>query len=161
MLRPAPPAWTWATRTEGERLTALYNDVHKEPIADPEVVRLREIHVEIDEAVREAYAQDEERDPAIRAFEGKVASAPLPSWREIDLAHGFHDTPQGPRFTISPQARTDVLDKLLALNHYRHQQELTSGVLNKKKPRSKPKPAVQDAPALHDGTLFPPPDTLF
>jgi len=80
------------------------------------------------------------------------------------LAHGFHDTPQGPRFTISPQARTDVLDKLLALNHYRHQQELASGVLNKKKSRSKPtkpRPATQDTSALDDGTLFPPPGTLF
>ncbi len=127
----------------------------------PDIARLREIHVEIDEAVREAYAQDEDRDPAIREFEARIASAPLASWREIDLAHGFHDTPQGPRFTISPQARTDVLDKLLALNHYRHQQELASGLLNKKKPRAKPKPATQDAPALDDGTLFPSPDTLF
>jgi hypothetical protein len=59
-----------------------------------------------------------------------------------------------------PQARIDVLDKLLALNHYRHQQELASGLLAKKKPRPKPRPVVQDAPALDDG-LFPPPDTLF
>lgn len=84
--------------------------------------------------------------PEIRAFEARIASAPLPSGREIDLAHGFHDTPQGRRFTISPQARADVLDKLLALNHYRHQQELASGVLTKKKPRSKPKPAPPQCP---------------
>ena len=142
-------------------LTALYNDVHKESIADPDIVRLREIHVEIDEAVREAYAQDEDRDPAIRAFEVRIASAPLPSWREIDLAHGFHDTPQGPRFTISPQARTDVLDKLLALNHYRHQQELASGVLNKKKLRPRPRPAPQDDPGPGRRHPVPPPDTLF
>ena len=142
-------------------LTALYNEFHSDARADPDIVRLREIHVEIDEAVREAYVQDEARDPAIREFEARIASAPLPSWREIDLARGFHDTPQGPRFTISPQARTDVLDKLLALNHYRHQQELASGLLNKKKPRARPKPATQDAPTLDGGTLFPPPDTLF
>lgn len=144
-------------------LTALYNDVHKQPTSDAEIARLREIHVEIDEAVREAYAQDEDRDPAIHEFEARIASAPLPSWREIDLAHGFHDTPQGPRFTINPQARTDILDKLLALNRYRHQQELASGLFNKnkKKPHPKPSPATQHAPALDDGALFPPSDTLF
>jgi hypothetical protein len=142
-------------------MTKLYNLVHDKSEREYDIARLREIHVEIDEAVREAYAQDEDRDPAIREFEERIASAPLPSWREIDLAHGFHDTPQGPRFTISPQARTDVLDKLLALNHYRHQQELTSGLHNKKKSRSKRSPATQDGPTLDDGTLFPPPDTLF
>jgi len=138
-------------------LAKLYDLVSEAGTDTPDIVRLREIHVEIDEAVREAYAQDEDRDPAIRVFEARIASAPLPSWREIDLAHGFHDTPQGPRFTISPQARTDVLDKLLALNHYRHQQELASGLLNKskKKPRPKPSPTTQHAPALDDGALSP------
>jgi Eco57I restriction-modification methylase/MmeI, target recognition domain len=145
-------------------MTKLYNLIHDKSEHGDDIARLREIHVEIDEAVREAYAHDEDRDRAIRAFEARIASAPLPSWREIDLAHGFHDTPQGPRFTISPQARTDVLDKLLALNHYRHQQELASGVLNKRKPRKsgpKPSAATQDTQALDDGALFSPPDTLF
>jgi hypothetical protein len=36
-------------------------------------------------------------------FEARIASAPLPSWREIDLAYGFHETLQGRRFTISPE----------------------------------------------------------
>ena len=142
-------------------LTALYNDVHNEANYEPDITMIREIHAEIDEAVREAYALDEERDPQIREYERKIASAPLPAWREIDLAHGFHETPQGTRFTISPQARIDVLDKLLALNHYRHQQELECGLHAKKKSRSKPKPATHDTPALDDGTLFPPPDALF
>ncbi|MGH3298973.1 MAG: Eco57I restriction-modification methylase domain-containing protein, partial [Trebonia sp.] len=135
-------------------MTRLYNLIHDESERGDDIARLREIHVEIDEAVREAYALDEDRDPAIRAFEARIASAPIPSWHEIDLAHGFHDTPQGRRFTISPQARTDVLDKLLALNHYRHQQELTSGLHTKKKQRLKPstpRRAAQDAPALGDG----------
>ena len=141
--------------------TQLYNEVDSDSKVDHDIVRMREIHVGIDEAVREAYALDEEREPQIRDYERKIASAPLPAWREIDLAHGFHETPQGTRFTISPQARIDVLDKLLALNHYRHQQELERGLHTKKKPRSKSKPATHDAPALDDGTLFPPPDALF
>jgi hypothetical protein len=145
-------------------LTKLYDLMSDVCANAADIVRLQEIHVEIDEAVREAYAQDEDCHPAIRAFEAKIASAPLPSWREIDLAHGFHDTPQGTRFTISPQARIDVLDKLLALNHYRHQQELASGLPNQRKPKKaspKPRPATQGAATLDDGTLFPPPDTLF
>lgn len=61
-----------------------------------------------------------------------------------------------------PQARTDVLDKILALNHYRHQQELASGLLNKnEKPRAKSSLASHATSTLDDGTLFPPPDTLF
>ena len=109
-------------------LTSFYNLVHAEAANDEDIVRLREIHVEIDEAVREAYALDEEREPGIRAYEAKVASAPLPTWRDIELGHGFHETRQGVRFTISAQARADVLDKLLALNHYRYEQEVKQGI---------------------------------
>jgi hypothetical protein len=144
-------------------LTALYNDFHHETNQHADIVQLREIHVEIDEAVREAYALDEEREPQIREFEARIASAPLPSWREIDLAHGFHETPQGTRYTISPQARIDVLDKLLALNHYRYQQEVERGLHNKK-PVRKPKTTRTASPAagsVDDGALFAPPDALF
>ena len=61
-------------------------------------------------------------------YEVRVATAPLPSWREVELRHGFYGTRQGVRFTISPQARADVLDKLLALNHYRYEQEVRQGL---------------------------------
>ena len=50
--------------------------MHDESVHDEDIARLREIHVEIDEAVREAYALDEEREPAIREYEASVASAP-------------------------------------------------------------------------------------
>ena len=132
---------------------------------DEDIARLREIHVEIDEAVREAYALDEEREPAIREYEERIASAPLPAWREIELGHGFHETRQGIRFTISPQARVDVLDKLLALNHYRYEQEVKQGLhsgkgrgASRKKGRDG---TVGQLPALDDGGLFPPEGTLF
>lgn len=140
-------------------LTTLYNDVHNEANHEADVARLREIHVEIDEAVRDAYALDEEREPQIREFEARIASAPLLSWREIDLGHGFHNSPQGTRFTISPQARVDVLDKLLALNHYRYNQEEKRGLHNKKS-RGKAKAPVVDVP-FPDDALFSPPDALF
>ena len=131
-----------------------------------DIVRLREIHVEIDEAVREAYALDEEREPTIRAYEGQVASPPLPSWPEIDLGHGFHETRHGVRFTISAKARVDVLDKLLALNHYRHEQEVKQGLHSGRghgasKKKAAGRTPFDATPALDDGGLFPPEGTLF
>jgi hypothetical protein len=60
------------------------------------IVRLRELHVEM--------------DPAVTAASG---------WDDVDLGHGFHQTKQGLRFTISEETRRDVLGCLLALNHAR------------------------------------------
>jgi hypothetical protein len=146
-------------------LTDLYNLVNDNGVRADDVGRLREIHVEIDEAVREAYMQDEEQEPEIREYEARVASARLPSWREIELGHGFHETRQGVRFTLSPQARVDVLDKLLALNHYRYQQEVERGLHSGKgRGASKKKaatPANAAASIFDDGALFRPEGTMF
>jgi hypothetical protein len=146
-------------------LTTLYNLVHDEAVQDEDIVRLREIHTEIDEAVREAYVLDEEREPGIREYEARVASAPLPSWREIELGHGFHETRQGVRFTISPQARIDVLDKLLALNHYRHEQEERQGLLSGKRRgasrKRKGSASAVGRASSEDGGMFQPEGTLF
>jgi hypothetical protein len=147
-------------------LTDLYNLVYQEAVDDVGIMRLREIHREIDEAVREAYALDEEREPAIRTYESSVASAPLPSWHEIDLTYGFYELRQGLRFTINPQAGIEILDKLLALNHYRYEQEVKQGLHSGKGRRASrktgpgrmPSGAV---PAVDDGGLFPPEGTLF
>ncbi|MFC7387284.1 Eco57I restriction-modification methylase domain-containing protein [Sphaerisporangium rhizosphaerae] len=151
-------------------LTALYNLVNNPSVQGPEIKRIRELHVEIDESVREAYMLDEEYEPLIREYEAQKASSPLPTWSEIDLAHGFYDHGQGVRWTISPQARLDVLDKLLALNFYRYKQEEKAGLhAGRKSAKGKlVKPAtLQVAPAgmtatdSFDGALFQPPDTLF
>jgi hypothetical protein len=140
--------------------------LYREAERDADIVRLRDLHVEIDEAVREAYALNEEREPEIREFEARVASTPLPAWREIELGHGFHGVRQGMRFTISPQARIDVLDKLLALNHYRHEHEVRQGLqsgkergTSRKRGRGRAMPSA--APVLDDGGLFPPEGALF
>ncbi len=74
----------------------------------------------------------------------------------------FHQTRQGMRFTISPQAQVDVLDKLLALNHYRYDQEVKQGLHSKKTPRRTTRatttgssgPAGVTAPPASSGTLF-------
>src|ERR1017187_7644577 len=147
-------------------LTDLYNLVHDEAVEDEDIAGVRGIHAEIDEAVREAYALDEEQEPAIRDYESQKASAPLPSWREIELGHGFHETRQGVRFTISTQARADVLDKLLALNHYRYEQEVKQGLHSGKGRGASRKKGLGRTPStppptLNDGRLFAPEGTLF
>jgi hypothetical protein len=67
--------------------------------------RLRDLHREMDEAVRDAYG-----------------------WDDLDLGHGFHEVDFLPendrvRYTISPKARKQVLRRLLLLNHERHAEE--------------------------------------
>ncbi|MEU8314575.1 MULTISPECIES: Eco57I restriction-modification methylase domain-containing protein [unclassified Micromonospora] len=127
-------------------LTKLYNLVHDDQETSADIRRLREIHVEVDEAVAEAYRFG----PA--------------------LEHGFHQTRQGIRFTIDPDAQVDALDLLLELNHERHREEERTGpragTARKSPKRAKPipRPRSEDAasaePLLLDG-LFAPPNALF
>lgn len=80
-------------------LTKLYNLVNDPTItnsADPDVARLREIHVELDRAVMAAYG-----------------------WDDVPLDHGFHTYRQMERWTVSPAARVEILDRLLEENQRR------------------------------------------
>ena len=86
------------SRVEG--LTKLYNRFHDPNQAYADISKLRELQVAIDLAVAAAYG-----------------------WQDLNLDHGFHDTKQGIRYTISEAARREVLDRLLALNHQRHAEE--------------------------------------
>ena len=77
-------------------LTKLYNlvnDPDTPDAADKDVARLREIHVELDRAVMAAYG-----------------------WDDVDLDHGFHTYRQMTRWTVSPAARVEILDRLLEEN---------------------------------------------
>jgi hypothetical protein len=47
------------------------------------------------------------------------------------LDHGFHGTKQGLRFTVSPIARQEILDRLLELNHQRYDEEKGAGLHEK------------------------------
>jgi hypothetical protein len=79
-------------------LTKLYNLVNDPDVTnvDRDVARLREIHVELDEAVMAAYG-----------------------WDDLPLDHGFHTYRQMRRWTVSPTARVEILDRLLEENHRR------------------------------------------
>lgn len=87
-------------------LTKLYNLVNDANLADafdPDVERMRAIHVEVDEAVMDAYG-----------------------WSDIPLDHGFHTYRQMERWTVSPAARNEILDRLLEENHRRAAAEAVS-----------------------------------
>jgi len=86
-------------------LTKTYNLVHDPAVSDAEVAHLRERHREIDEGVCEAYG-----------------------WSDMELRHGHYETRQGVRWTVHPEVQTELLDRLLALNHARHADEVAAGV---------------------------------
>lgn len=83
----------------GLGLTKIYNLVNDPDLAstsDSDVARLRQIHVELDEAVMSAYG-----------------------WEDVSLDHGFHTYRQMTRWTVCPEARVEILDRLLEENHRR------------------------------------------
>jgi hypothetical protein len=89
-----------AMRVYDVGLTGLLQKINDRVCSDPTVKGLRDLQVRLDRAVAAAYG-----------------------WNDLDLGHGFHETRQGVRFTISEHARQTVLDRLLALNHQRHAEE--------------------------------------
>ena len=91
------------SRKEG--ITQIYNRFHSPDEGSSDFARLRELRIEMDQATATAYG-----------------------WMDLDLGHGFHETKQGIRFTISEPARREVLDRLLALNHERYEEEVRQGL---------------------------------
>jgi hypothetical protein len=90
------------------------------------IVNLRELHVEMDQAVLEAYG-----------------------WSDIQLKHDFYEVDYLPendrvRFTIHPDARREVLKRLLELNHQIHEEEVKPGVWEKKGTSKKGKKSISD-----------------
>ena len=94
----------------GIGLTSCYNRFHDPDETSKDIQQLRDLHVEMDQAVAAAY-----------------------EWTDLDLGHGFHETKQGLRYTISEPARREVLQRLLKLNHERYEEEVKQGLHDKKK----------------------------
>ena len=108
----------------GLGLTGVYNLVH-DPAerSDERIQQLRDLHVRLDLAVRDAYG-----------------------WSDLVLGHGFHEVRgQGVRFTFSPEAADEALDRLLELNKERYDAEVAAGLHKAaKKPKArKVSPASQ------------------
>jgi hypothetical protein len=105
-------------------LTKTYNRVHNPNEADSDIVRLRELHVDLDHAVLDAYG-----------------------WGDLELDHHHWETPQGVRFTVSSEAKDELLDRLLELNHERYATEVAAGLHDKK---AKKVPAKRKAKPVDD-----------
>lgn len=72
------------------------------------------------------------------------SEAPVETWSAIDLAHNFYEVDYLPendriRYTISPDARKEVLKRLLLLNHKIYAEEVAQGLHDKKKSKNKPR----------------------
>ncbi len=75
-------------------------------------------------------------------------------WDDLELGHGFHEAKQGLRYTISEAARREVLDRLLLLNHERHEQEVKAGLFEVKGAKAKKgKSIANDGKVVPDGGL--------
>jgi len=113
------------SRQEG--LTATYNRFHNPEEGAGDIVRLRELHVEMDKSVASAYG-----------------------WSDLELGHDFHETAQGVRFTVSESARREILSRLLKLNHERWEEEQRmnddeGGMKEKPKKAARKKKSTPDA----------------
>jgi len=113
-----------------EGLTKTYNRFHDPHEHSIDIVKLRELHKEMDEAVAHAYG-----------------------WDDLALGHGFHETKQGLRYTISEQARREVLDRLLLLNHERHDEEVKAGKFEAKGAKGKGARAKKGKSVVSDGKM--------
>ncbi len=79
--------------------TNAFNLFHDPACEDADIAKLRALQVEMDNAVLAAYG-----------------------WTDIDLGHAFRDAPwlkyeNKMRYTITPEAREQIIERLLALNH--------------------------------------------
>ena len=86
------------------------------------IEELRRLHVEMDNTVLEAYGWHEDSE----------------KWgKTINLKHDFYEVDYLPendrvRFTIHPNARKEVLKRLLLLNHERYEEEIKQGLHKRK-----------------------------
>ncbi|MEW8439612.1 MAG: DNA methyltransferase [Candidatus Thiodiazotropha taylori] len=91
------------------------------------ILKLRDLHRQMDEAVLTAYGWHEDSE----------------QWgNAIDLRHDFYDVDYLPendrtRYTIHPDARKEILKRLLLLNHERYEEELIQGLHDKKTKKKK------------------------
>jgi hypothetical protein len=100
-----------------EGLTKTYNRVHDPDERAEDITELRRRQVELDHAVAVAYG-----------------------WDDLPMDHDFHDTRQGLRYTLAPATRTELLDRLLELNHERAAAEAAAGLTRKRRGGARRRP---------------------
>ncbi|MCK9876756.1 hypothetical protein MXD59_13370 [Frankia sp. Ag45/Mut15] len=107
--------------SRGLGLTKLYN-LFNDPdvVGDEDVELMRALHVQVDEAVVAAYG-----------------------WSDVELGHGFHTYRQVRRWTVSPAARVELMDRLLEENLRRAKEEQKLSVPAGRKGRGGQKAAAE------------------
>lgn len=131
-----------AVNEKDKQVAALQKHLEKTPHtisfheAIQGILKLRELHVQMDEAVLDAYG-----------------------WNDIALRHDFYEVDYLPekdriRYTIHPDARKEVLKRLLELNHKIHEEEVKAGLWEKKKTSTKKSTIVNEPNAAYGGDLF-------
>lgn len=104
-------------------LTQAYNALHDPSEKDVEICSFRNKQATLDHSVISQYG-----------------------WEDIALGHGFHEVPYLPkndrlRFTISEDARREILHRLAELNRERYQEEVEQGLHGDLKPEMRPEPS--------------------
>jgi len=110
-----------------EGLTKTYNRFHDPECNDSGIVRLRELHVEMDLAVRDAYGWSDLSAP-LDLGHGWVKSVTVEEKKNRKTAKVEKVEKIDWRYTISPEAKDEVLRRLLALNHERYEEEREAAV---------------------------------
>jgi hypothetical protein len=100
------------------------------------IIKLRALHVQMDEAVLSAYGWSN-YELKITNYDNASKALISNSQLKIDLKHDFYEVDYLPendrvRYTIHPDARKEVLKRLLELNHKIHEEEVKAGLWDKK-----------------------------
>ena len=133
----------------GKEVWNLRNHLQKNPgtctieEAIAGIIQLRRLHVEMDNAVLEAYGWSEVQvSPAVSTAVSPPAKGEYPQGEGVSLKHDFYEVDYLPendriRYTIHPDARKEILKRLLELNHKIHEEEVKAGLWDKKKTGAK------------------------
>ena len=112
-------------------MTKLYNLVHDASVKDARIVHLRALHVDVDQAVRDAYG-----------------------WLDLACISSHRTTRLGQRWSVSVKDEEALLDRLLALNHRRYAEEIAAGLHDKGAERAKTHTRKKALAADEAMTLF-------
>ena len=102
-------------------MTKFYNDIHDPEVETSEIIEMRKLQIEMNQEVMNAYG-----------------------WSDLSLEENFHEVGYLPeakntRFTMSEEAREELLYRLSELNKKRYQAEQSAGPEKSKKKPTKAK----------------------
>jgi len=116
------------TITRNEGLTQIYNRFHDPSDNSIDIQKFRDLHITLDKTVLQAYG-----------------------WDNLSLNHNFFavksridktgDRIEEIRFTISPETKKEILERMLELNHQRYEEEVKQGLHDKKRKKKYKNPA--------------------